>query len=258
MSSLLVASMTVVMFLGTLGGWQLVLRSACSAQNWKQEIVQTSKRLKTTKLPYWLLHQRSTCPSSLSKWNFQGKLATNQKGSAELLGCIFLTLIASAIGLMICLWQLRHQQVSLHLKQTLCLKTAILETNQMVSRINRMNIAITSGEVTSLALIFVGGIGLATRANWEKIKRALQLAQEVQWMKSQAILIKLKRNRCNLPPHILLSPYQWRGRLVRSFDGRALMRGKQSLWPVKTPLLLYVAQWKSGGELSPHLQWEIY
>lgn len=257
MTTLMVLLSATLMIMGTLGGWKLMLNSACSAENWRQEVSTSTKRLKTKGIPQWSFKSLSSCSSSITRWEFKGSFLKNEKGSVEFLGASLLLILTLALGLMIHLWNHRHNQISEHFKQTLCLKEAILETNLMVSRINKLNVAISTGEVTSWALILLG-IGLATKPTWEQVKKTLQLAQEAQWIKSQAKLLSLKQKSCSLPPHIWLSPYKWSGRLSRGIDGRALMRSKQSLWPIKTPLMIYFARWKSASELSPTLNWEIY
>lgn len=234
-----------------------MLKSACSAENWRQEVNIKTKRLKTISFPSWNLPGHSSCSTSTTHWNFKGHFLKNQKGSLEIFGVSLLFVLITVLGLLIHLWQYRYEQVNEHLKQTLCLKEAMLETHLMVARINKLNSAILAGEVTSWALVLVG-VGLATKPSWEQVKKALQVAQELQWLNSQRILLSLKKKSCSLPLTVWPSPYKWNGKLARSLDGRALMRSRQSIWPIKTPLMTYVARWKSSNDFSPNLIWEVY
>lgn len=189
-------------------------------------------------------------------WPIRGQFVRNQKGSAELLTVGLLFVLTLGLTLMTLVWQRRYREVNEHLKQTLCLKTAMLETNQLVSRINKVNAVIVAGEVTSWALM-ITGIGLAVKPSWENVKRALQISQNVLWLNSQRTMLSLKTQGCKLPLALWPSPYQWNGRLARGIDGRALMRTKASLWVTRTPLMVHWARWKSQSELSPTLQWEM-
>ena len=247
---------STAMLITSLGGWRLYLRSLCASDHWRMEVKQQTARLKRQRIPSWRAGTTS-CYGSTVHWEFEGKFAKGQEGSVELLGAGLLLAFTLAIMLMVGLWSRRHAQVQEHLKQTLCLKAAMLETNLLVKRINRVNAVIAKGEVTSWSLILLGGIGLVLKPEWEKVKKGLQLFQELQWGYGQKEFLKLKQQGCKLPLALWPSPYHWQGSLARGIDGRALMRGQQSLWVMSTPLTTHWARWKSTSDLSPTLSWEM-
>lgn len=256
MLALAATGVSTVMLIGVLGGWNLTLRSVCASSNWQKEVKDGTQRLKG-KTSFPSFPRKTSCQSSLTHWRFTGKFVKNQKGSVELMGLMLLVAMTAAVALLISVWEHRHRQVEEHLRQTLCLKTAMLETNQLVTRINKLNAAILAGEVTSWGLVLLGGFGVALKPSWEQAKKAMQIAQEAQWLLSHKEFLKMKNSGCKLPLALWAGPYKWQGRLKRSVDGRALMRTQDSLWVMTTPLSVHWARWKVPHGQSWKIQWEL-
>lgn len=240
LSGLLIGSL---LCLSLVSGWHLILRSTGAAQTWRQEVRRGTDQLKGGfHLP--------------GKWRPRGHFSSNQSGSLEALGCACLLALVFALALQALVWQRRLSEVRRHLHQTLCLKHVILETEELVKRINTLNAAIVAGEVSSWALILVG-IGIAARPQWEQVKKALQLAQDAQWLKSEAEFLALKRQGCALALPLLASPYRWYAGLGRGADGRALLREHRQAWFLTTPLARYGVSWHIPSELKPSMTWEV-
>lgn len=256
MNALPAIALISFLLVAVLGGWRLTLRSVCNANNWRAEIQQGTARLKGSSRSYWPTMQ-SNCSLKVTKWKFGGKFVQGQKGSVELLSAGLVFLVALMIVFLATLWKLRQKQVDQHLKQTLCLKAAMLETNFMVRRINRINQILVAGEAASWVSVAVAGLGLPAKLSWQRLKKLLQGLQELQWARSQAQFFKLKREGCRLPHASWAGPYQWQGQLKRGVDGRARMRARQSLWMTRTPLMTHWARWVSDGELALGLTWEL-
>jgi hypothetical protein len=248
--------LTTTMLLATWSGWRLGLRSMCAAGHWKQEVRREGERMKGK--TGWLGFQPLSplCGPGSRAWQFSGKLLGNQRGSIEVLGVGLAIGLAALLVLQALLWRQRHAQVQTHLRQTLCLKASIGETRELISYLGRINAAIRAGEVTTWSLVLLGGIGLVIKPNWEKVKKGLQLAQELKWAASMVEFNKLRQSGCQLPISVWLTPYEWQGVLQRQADGQARTRAR-AVWSWQTPLMNYLVRWELGGSTAQRANWQV-
>lgn len=248
--------LTTGMVLATWGGWRVGLRSLCASEHWQKEVQREGEKLKGR--ASWLSFKPlpRLCGPSTRVWNFQGKLLGNQQGSIEVLGIGLALGLVSLLVLQSLLWRKRYLQNREHLQQTLCLKASIGETRRLISKVGKINAAIQAGEVTTWGLVLLGGIGLIVKPNWEQVKKALQVAQEMSWAASMLEFKKLRDSGCSLPATVWMTPYQWSGVLKRQADGQALARSS-AVWLWRTPLLNYLVQWDLASSTAMRARWQV-
>ncbi len=180
----------------------------------------------------------------------------NQRGFLEAPAFVLLVLLSSWLMLQTLTWRARLQAIKEHHQQVLCLKRAIITTDQMVKQINGINHMLFTGRVgQGLALLFPG-TGWLLALKWEKAKKVLMTLQEVAWLKAQHQLVLSRQRGCRLPPWVHLTPYQHRAGLVRRDDLTELRKTSES-WPLITPLMTFHSRWSLSSALNPRLQWEV-
>ncbi len=181
----------------------------------------------------------------------------NQSGFIE--GPYLLFLLFTTCLLLIHIYKVSHEykRLSIHYKETLCIKEYLVDFKILVNRINRLNLALVSANtIQSIAILIPGGIGASLST--QKIKQLIKTTQEM--IHSQFILNQQAKriNGCHPPLTFAQSPYQMQGiKLVRDWQDLTILRSivKKGSW--STPMSQNLITIRLTSNISTQMMVEI-
>lgn len=183
-------------------------------------------------------------------------MINNQDGFLEAPGFVLLLMLSLLLVTQIVVWQKRVSQTREHHLQVLCLKRSIGISQQMIKRINSLNLMLASGKVGQGIAILFPGSGWLLALKWEKVKKILMGLQETAFLWAQKEWLSLRVEGCQLPLKWQRSPYQYNGRLKREMD-LVQLRTTQESYRWKTPYVSYLIQWSIESATTPHASWRM-
>jgi hypothetical protein len=180
----------------------------------------------------------------------------NQEGFMEAPSFILLLLLSSLLLGQLLVWQKRRADLRQHHREVICAKKAMLITESLVSKVNTLNLMLSSGKVAQIIGLLFPGKGWLVAANWEKAKKIIMGLQEAAYLEAQFKYLKLKNERCSLPWKIFLTPYKHKLKFARSLDA-TILRSESDEWTIKTPLLHYRITWALESNLQTKINWKV-
>lgn len=178
----------------------------------------------------------------------------NQEGFIEGPYLLFLLFTTTLMLIHLHLVSTQYKKFSGHLKQTLCLKEYLVDINQLISKINRLNQGLKmTSNLSSISFLIPGG--LSTSLTLEKIKKIIKETQNALHLKH---LISLKThyiNGCRPPMNLNMTPYKMNGlRLLRDAQDLTILRYhlQNSIWD--TPLEKYYLKVNFDSSLSTKMK----
>ncbi|MBY0515266.1 MAG: hypothetical protein K2P81_00045 [Bacteriovoracaceae bacterium] len=180
----------------------------------------------------------------------------NNRGFLEAPGFVLLLLMAIMIGVQAVVWQKRLQDTRAHHKQVLCLKKTILQTNQLIARVNSVNRMLSAGKVSQGIALFFPGTGWLLALNWEKAKKILMGLQEAAFLNYEKNAIQQRLSGCQFHLEPTLSPYKHKLFFSRKLDVAQLRKNKLS-WRQVTPLMSFNVSMNLISPLERQATWRI-
>jgi hypothetical protein len=148
----------------------------------------------------------------------------NQRGEITLASCLIIFAFSSLVLLSALELKRSYRLLEKRTKLFLCVKETKGELNQFMKFMGRTNWGIKNVNRAALIMVFIPGLqGAALDA--QKIKKALQYAQEVRLVSYLKTLTDLKKRDCPLDPQMFITPFQLgSGLLARDHEGAANLR----------------------------------
>jgi hypothetical protein len=150
----------------------------------------------------------------------------NQRGEITIASCLLILAFSSLVILSALELKRSFRQLEKRTKLFLCAKETKGELHVFMKFMGRTNWAIRNTNRASLIMVFIPGLqGAAMDA--QKLKKALQYAQEARLVSFLKTLRDLKGRGCPLDPRMFITPFELGSRLLaRDNEGAANLRKK--------------------------------